>query len=134
MHSNANRLGAGKATPCPDCAATAVTADARSVLAGHARIHHQPTCPIRRASAELLDADLEWLRDHPDEGLLLRPVARSEFDDLATTLGRRVPRSQRRHWNVSVTPYGGGVCRRYECDQRVVAVQIDRPDQAGATT
>lgn len=131
-HPKTNRRDAGKPTPCPDCGRSAVTADARSPLAGHSRIHHQPTCPIRVASLELLDADLGWLRDHPGAVLLLRPLARSEFDDLATTLGRRVPRSQRRHWNVSVTPYGGGVCRRYECDQRVVAVQIDRPDPAGA--
>jgi len=132
VHSNANRLGAGKATPCPDCAAPAVTADARSVLAGHARIHHQPTCPIRRASLELLDADLEWFRDHPGEGLLLRPLARSEFDEMHVALGRRVPRSDRRRWAVSVTRYGAGVCRQYACDQRVVAVQVVMPDPAGA--
>jgi len=84
------------------------------------------------ASLELLDADLEWLRDHPGAVLLRRPVARCEYADLATALGRRVPRSQRRRWNVSVILYGGGVCRQYECDQRVVAVQVDRPDQAGA--
>ena len=133
--SNTNRPGAGKTTPpCPDCGRTAVTADARSVLAGHARIHHASTCPIHVASLELLDADLEWLRDHPGpgEGLLLRAMARCEYDDLATALGRRVPRSQRRRWDVAVTPYGGGVCRQYAYDQRVVAVQIDRPDQAGA--
>ncbi len=133
MPSDANRHHAGMPTaPCLDCGGLAVTADARSTLAGHARIDHHATCPIRRAALDLLAADLGWFDDHPGAVLLLRPAARCELDDLATALGRRVPRSQRRRWDVSVTPYGGGVCREYAYDERVVAVQIDRPDPAGA--
>jgi len=84
------------------------------------------------AALELLGTDLGWFHDHPGAVLLLRPAARCELDDLATALGRRVPRSQRRRWEVAVTPYDNGVCRQYACDERVVAVQIDRPDPAGA--
>jgi len=130
---DSNRPGAGKTTPpCLDCGIHAVPTDARSTLADPARIHHEPTCPIRLASLELLAADLGWFHDHPGAGLLLRPAARCELDDLATALGRRVPRSQRRRWEVAVHPYGGGVYRQYAYDERVVAVQIDRPDPAGA--
>ena len=132
MLPDSNRHHAGMPTACPDCGATAATADARSAPADPARIHHEPTCPIRLAALELLGTDLGWFHDHPSESLLLRPVARGEFADLATALGRRVPRSQRRRWEVAVHPYDNGVCRQYACDGCVVAVQIDRPDPAGA--
>jgi len=84
------------------------------------------------AAIGLLNDDLNWFDAHPGERLLLRPLARCEYDEMATALGRRVPRSDRRRWAASVTPCGTGVARSYARDQRVVAAQVVLPDQAGA--
>ena len=45
--------------------------------------------------------------------------------------GRRVPRSQRRHWVTSITRFRTGVCRAYACDEHVVSIQIILPNPAG---
>ena len=126
-----NRYHAGKPTPCPDCGVTAVPTDISTVLPGQPRIHHEPTCPTYLAALELLGDDLDWFCDHPGTRFRLRPVARCEFDELAVALGRRVPRSQRRHWVASVVPFRTGVSRAYACDGRIVSIQLIFPDQVG---
>jgi len=132
MPDHSNRRRAGKPIPCPDCGVTAAPADANSVLPGQPRIHHQETCPIYVATLELLADELDWFRDHPGTSPRLRPVARCELDELAVALGRRVPRSQRRHWVASVVPFRDGVCRIYACDGHATSVQVVLPAGAGA--
>ena len=128
-----NRRDAGKPTPpCPDCGSRAAPSDAASLLPGQPRIHHAPSCPTYLAAIELLHDDLDWFDAHPGEKLRLRPLARCEYDEMATALGRRVPRSDRRRWAASITPCGTGVARSYARDQRVVAAQVALPDQTGA--
>jgi len=84
---------------------------------------------------EQLCADLDWLADHPDEETRIRPLAAAECTELYVALGRRVPRSQRRRWEVWITPFRrgrrSGVARAYAFDGRIVAVALIAPDQAG---
>jgi len=108
-------------------------ADADCVLPGHPRIRHAASCPIYLAALELLGDDLDWFHDHPGAGFRLRPVTRCEFAEMATAVGRRVPRSQRRHWITLVTRYRSGVNRAYAYGGRVVSIQVVLPDPAGAT-
>ena len=118
-------------TPCPDCGVLAAPADADCVLPGQPRIRHDPSCPTYLAAIGLLVDDLDWFEAHPGEGLLFRPVARCEFDELHVALGRRVPTSQRRRWDVSVSRYRTGVLRAYGRDNHITSIQIVLPDQAG---
>ena len=59
-------------------------------------------------------------------------AAPCELDDMHTALGRRVPRHERRRWEVAVIRYGTGIARTYARDGRVVAVQAIAADPAGA--
>ena len=130
MPPKTNRHHAGMPTAlCPDCGATAVPADANFLLPRHSRsIHHDASCPIYLASLELLADDLGWFEAHPGERLLFRAAARCEFDELHVALGRRVPCSDRRRWDVSVSRYRTGVLRAYGCDNHITSIQIVLPD------
>ena len=132
MPSDSNRHHAGKPTACLDCGATAALTDGRFLITGKPCIHHEPSCPTYLAALELLVTDLDWFDAHPGERLWVRPAARCEFDEMFVAVGRRVPRSQRRHWSTLVTRYRSGVNRAYAFDGRVVSIQIVLPDQAGA--
>ena len=135
MLPDANRPRAGKATPCPDCGATAALTDDRFLMSGQPCIPHQPTCPTHLAVTEQLHGDLGWLADHPGEGTRTRPLVGAEFTEMHVALGRRVPRSQRRRWALSTQPFttGGRRCvsRGYALDGRLVTVTLLVLDQAG---
>jgi len=132
-HPKTNRRDAGKPTPpCPDCGVHAVPSNAAALLPGQPRIHHERSCPTLRAALVLLADDLDWFEAHPGEGLLFRPLTGCELDEMHVALGRRVPRSQRDRWYVSVSRYRSGVLRAYGCGGHITSIQVVLPDPAGA--
>ena len=107
MHSDTNRLGAGKPTLIPRC------------LDCGQHHRHADTCPQRTDLLDLLDHDLAALAARPGR-LYVRPLHRVERAHL-NACGCPAPRHERRRWTVEVAPLGEGVIRVIHRDGQVVA-------------